>query len=339
MAAQAFGLDIGRSFIKTVLVDVSGGKKILKAAFSVATPAGGVQSESKVDLEKVSAAIRTCVGGAKIDQERCNASIVESQVVTRLIDLPNLTDKELSAAINWEAEQYIPLPIKDVSLQYQVVSRPATQTGGKMSVLLIAAPKRVIEKYSNVVRGAKLSLNALETESASLVRSLTRTDDPAAVVVSMGAVSTELVIAFGGNVLFTRSIATGGVNLTRAIMAEFNLPESQAEEYKHTYGISEEKLAGKVAGVMKPILAILVTEILKASEYAKTHIQNLTIGRIIITGGGSYLPGLAEFLTEKTSLEVALGDPWADFVKEGLILKLSGQGTFYGVATGLALRE
>ncbi len=336
MAARTFGLDIGRSFIKVVEVSGSGKGKILKACGSVQTPDGGIQTESVVDLGKVSEAIKTCCREARIESSECVVSILESQVVSRLIELPNLTDKELAAAINWEAEQYIPMPIRDVNLQYKVVSRGGTT--GKISVLLIAAPKRVIEKYVGIVRGAGFKAVALETESLALARSLCREGDPTTIIVALGAASTELVIVYGGNVVFTRSIATGGVAMTRVIMTEFNLAQNQAEEYKQTYGILQDKLSGKVANALKPVLEILTVELMKAIEYTHAHIAGSSVSRVVICGGGSFLPGLAEFLVERTSLEVSLGDPWADFSKEGLITKLTGQGSVYAVATGLALR-
>lgn len=337
MAAQIFGLDIGRSFIKVVQVKVGGGKKALIAAGNHQTAPGGILSDSSVDLKSLSESIRVCVEGSKVTTKKCAVSLIESQVVTRLIQLPNLTDKELSSALNYEAEQYIPLPIKDVNLQFKVISRP-TDSNGKMDVLLIAAPKRIVSKYLDVVKNAGLDVEAVETESAALARALCRPDEPATIIISMGAVSTELFIAKGGSVLFTRSIATGGVNLTKSIMTEFNLPQSQAEQYKQTYGIVEANLSGKLAAILKPILDVLISETLKAVEFAHTHEKDSQIGRIVICGGGSFLPGLAEFLTERTSLEVSLGDPWADFSKEGIILKLTGQGSFYSVATGLAQR-
>lgn len=341
MPAQIFGLDIGRSFVKVVQVDSKGSKKLLTAASVVPTPGGGIQSESPVDLDKVSDAIRACVTAAKIESTKCAVSLIESQVVSRLIQLPILTDKELASAINWEAEQYIPLPIKDVVLQYKIISKEAVNASGeaKMEVLLIAAPKRIIQKYISVVRGAGFKPEALETESTALVRSLTKPSDPATIIVCMGALSTELVITQAGNVLFTRSIATGGVNLTKAIIAEFNLPQKQAEEYKQTYGILEDKLSGKVASVLKPILDIIITEILKAVEYCRGQIKTSEVARVVISGGGAFLPGLSGFLVERTNLEVSLGDPWADFVKEGLVTQLADQGSVYSVATGLALRS
>jgi len=340
MSAQVFGLDIGRSFVKIVDVKYSSKKYTLTSAVSFPTPGGGIMSESPIELKKVSDVIKKAVSSAKITKDKCAVSLIESQVVTRLIQLPNLTDKELSAAINWEAEQYIPLPVKDVNLQYEIISRPQSGTNEKMDVLLVAAPKRVVIKYINVVRGAGLKVDSLETESASLTRAYTNKTDPSTnIIISMGAISTELIIVKAGRVFFTRSIATGGINLTKAIMSEFNLPISQAEQYKQAYGILEDKLGGKVANVLKPILDILITELMKAMEFIRSHAPDAPVSRILICGGGAYLPGLAQFLTAKSGLEVSLGDPWANFEKQGFITKLVGFGPVYSVATGLALRS
>ena len=337
MPAQVFGLDIGRSFVKVAKVKVSGKKKLLEAASSIQSPAGGILSESPVDLKKLADSIKKCVDAAKIGSNKCAVSLLESQVVTRLIELPPLTDKELSAAMNWEAEQYIPLPMKDVNLKYKVVSRPETSGRDKMQVLLIAAPLRVIDKYLTVVKETGLTAAFMESESFALARAFTKPQDPITIIVSMGAISTELVVTNMGSVLFTRSVATGGINLTRAIMAEFNLPQDQAEQYKEAYGILEDKLSGKVSAVLKPILDVLVSEILKAAEFTHSILIDNQAKRMIVCGGGSFLPGIIQYLAERTSMEVSFGDPWQDFEKEGQVMKMPGQGAVFAVATGLAL--
>ena len=340
MSAQIFGLDIGRAFIKLAQISTNGGRKELVAVGKASTPAEGLKTESKPILKELSEVIKNLVKSSKASSNKCSVSIVEAQAVTRLVELPNLTDKELSSAINWEADQYIPLPLEDVNLQYKVVFRPPPgSVGGKMQVILIAAPKKVVEKYVEVIKMAGLSLQAIETESASLARALSQPQDPLSLIVSMGAVSSELILVKGGNVYFSRSIASGGLALTKTIISEFSISEKQAEEYKMAYGLIEDKLSGKIAAVLRPALDILTAEILKAVEYGRTHMQGDLLNRAIICGGGSYLPGLAEYFTEKTSMEVLLGDPWADFSKQGLILKVPGQASFYSVATGLALRS
>lgn len=338
MAAQIFGLDIGRSFIKVVQIQKNGGKYVLMATGSLATPGNGLSTDSKVELKSLAESIKKCVVSAHVQGNNCSVSIVEAQAVTRLVELPNLTDKELSAAVNFEADQYIPLPIKDVNIQYKVVSRPQPGSNGKMQVLLIAAPKRTIQKYLEVIKMSGLKLTAIETESSALVRALSNSNDPGSIIVSMGSTSTEFVLVKEGNILFSRSIASGGGAISKAIETEFKLNINQAEEYKMAYGILEDKLSGKIASIVKPILEIIVTEILKAVDYSKNKTQGVNVSRIVITGGGSYLPGLGEFITERTSLEVSLADPWINYVKDGLIMKMPGQGSFYSIATGLAMR-
>lgn len=341
MAASAFGLDIGRSFIKIVQAKNQGGHKVLSAVGNMPTPSGGTQTDSPLELKRVSDAVKACVKAAKVDGNKCNVAIMEAQTVTRLITMPNLTDKELAAAINWEADKYIPLPIKDVNLQYKIVSRfgAGQEQGGKMEVLLVAAPKRAVDKYAKIVKDAGIELKSMETESSSLARALAHGTEPSLVIVSFGSATTEMVAVKEGSVIFTRSIATGGVALTKAIMAEFDLPLNQAEEYKHTYGISEDQMGGKISNVLKPVLETIISEIVKTIEFSKSHIPENQLSRIVICGGGAYMPGISEFVTRRTSLEVSLADPWETFDKEGLILKVPGQGAFYSVATGLALRE
>ena len=339
MSARPFGLDIGRYYIKVVSADVSKNKRVLKTVGVFPSHVGGIQTESSADLAKISEIIKKGVKNTKVNSDKCVLSLMESQIVSRMIKMPLLSDKELTAAINYEAEQYIPLPIKDVVLQYQILNRPKKATSdAKMDVFLVAAPKRVVDKYLKVAKDAGLKVEALETESAALVRALTNSGDPSSIIVSVGAMSTELVIVIGGNVFFTRSVSVGGTTLTKAIMDEFNLPMKQAEEYKRTYGVLQDKVSGRVADVIVPNLETVAGEILRAVEFAKGRVPNAPVRRAIITSGGAFLPGLSGFLVQRTGLEVSIGDPFRFFEKNKLAMSFSGQGSMYSVATGLALR-
>ncbi len=339
MSARPFGLDIGRYYIKVVSAEVSKNKRTLKASGVFSSHVGGIQTESSSDLSKISEVIKKGVKSAKVDSNKCVVSLMESQIVSRMIKMPLLSDKELTAAINFEAEQYIPLPIKDVVLQYQILNKPKKATpDAKMDVFLVAAPKRVVEKYIKVTKDAGLKVEALETESSALVRSLVTAGDPSSVIVSVGAMSTELVIVVGGNVFFTRSVSVGGAVLTKAIMDDFNLPMKQAEEYKRTYGVLQDKVSGRIASVISPSLETVAGEILRAVEFAKGRVPNAPVRRAIVTSGGAFLPGFSEFLVQRTGLEVSVGDPFRLFEKNKLVMNLAGQGSMYSVATGLALR-
>ena len=99
MAAQIFGLDIGRTYVKVVQVKIEGEKKTLMAAATVPVGVDAMRSEAAEDLKKVSAAIENCVRSAKVSAERCVVSIIESQAVTRLIEIANFMDKEIFARL------------------------------------------------------------------------------------------------------------------------------------------------------------------------------------------------------------------------------------------------
>lgn len=339
MAASFFGLDIGRYYIKVVDAEYSGRNRILKSAGVFSSQSGGIQLESPADLKNLSESIRKGVKSLRINSDKCVVSLMESQIVSRMIKMPVLSDKELGAAINYEAEQYIPLPLKDVVLQYKILNRPkGASSASKMDVFLVAAPKRIVEKYLKVVKDAGFTVLALETESTALVRSLVLAQDPPTIIVSLGAVTTELVVSVFGNVFFTRSVSVGGANITKSLMDEFRLPAAQAEEYKRAYGVLKDKVSGKVALVIRPHLEIIASEITRAGEFTRSRIPDVQVRRVIITGGGAFLPGLGEFLVDATGLEVMMGDPFRYFKKDKLVNSFSGQGSIYSIATGLALR-
>lgn len=340
MSARPFGLDIGRYYIKVVSAEAAKNKRTLKAAGIFPGHVGGILTESASDLTNLSQVIKKGVKSAKIDSDKCVVSLMESQIVSRMIQMPVLSEKEMGAAVNYEAEQYIPLPLKDVVLQYKIVNSPKKAApGAKMDVFLVAAPKRVVEKYLKVAKDAGLTVSALETESTALVRGLIRPGDPSTIIVSIGAVSTELVIVISGNVFFTRSVSVGGAFLTKAIMDEFNLQMNQAEQYKRTYGVLQDKVSGRVASVIGPHIETISGEILRAVEFAGSRMPSAPVSRVVVTGGGAFLPGLSEFLVQRTGLEISIGDPWSYFEKNKLVMSLSGQGSTYSVATGLALRS
>lgn len=159
MAAQLFGLDIGRSFIKVVQIQKKSGKMSLLATSSMVTPASGMNSNSKTDLKTLAVGIKKSISAARIKGNSCSVSIVESQAVTRLIDLPNLTDKELSAAINFEADQYIPLPIKDVNVQYKVISRSQPGSNGKNAGSFNCRTKTRCSKISRCYKNGRIKID------------------------------------------------------------------------------------------------------------------------------------------------------------------------------------
>ena len=208
-------------------------------------------------------------------------------------------------------------------------------------VLVIAAPKTVIQKYLNVLNLANIKPRALETEIIASTRSLVWNNpfSPTSLIVQMGTITSDFAVISGGLILLTRSISTGGVALTRAIATQFNFELAQAEEYKKVYGLESNQLEGQVFQALKPVVDVIVDEGRRVIQsYASKNPQN-PIKRLVLSGGGAKLPGLVAYIAGNLGLEVQEADPWYFVTKEKqLKTKLASEAPFYSVAVGLALR-
>lgn len=341
MAAQFFfGLDIGTSAIKVVWLDKTSQNFKLLAASSIASPARGMLTESPVDQEAIAQAIKKVCHDARISTNKVVSALPESQIFTRVIEMPVLTDKELASAIRWEADQYLPVPVNEVSLAWQVLTKPEKiSANSRMQVLLIAAPLSLVEKHMSVLTQAGLKPLSLETENMAIVRALVDKNSPTSLILSLGAFTTDICIAKSGILVSTRSIATAGNSLSRAIASELNFEVAQAEEYKKTYGLLEDQLDGKVFGAIRPVFEIIVGEIKKTMAVYQTKFADDPVKQVIVAGGGANLPGVAIYLTRALGLEVQIGDPWFNLVQNEKESQAAEVRPVYTVATGLAKKE
>ncbi len=341
MPKKLFGLDIGSTSIKAVEVSSEKNKKRLLKAGLAPTPSAGLVSESDLDQQLIAGAIKKLVEVTKFETNLVNVSLPESQVFTRVIEMPFLTEKELSSAIKWEAEQYIPLPVASVSLDWEILRTDKEKS--KTEVLLVGAPTRLISKYEKILEMAGLVPVFMETEILAAARSLigSSQDAPSAMIIEIGAKSTSLGVFRDNKLEVAFSIPTAGMAIERLIAQEFGFETKQAEEYKKTYGFNEEALEGKIAAAIKPVLLSLLTEVKKAlSFYQGKNPNEKEIKRIILSGGGAKLPGLIPFFTQNLGIETGIANPWKELIVDQNIFKNQIlDAPFYSIATGLDLQS
>lgn len=343
MAKITIGLDIGFSSIKVVSLAREKNAAKLLSLGAIPTPNPGMISDADTDLEAVSTMIKKLISAVKIDSGDFIAALPESKVFTRVIDdLPFLTDQELSSAIRYAAEEFIPMPLSEVNLNWQVLFRSSEKGRAKTVVLVIASPKNVVSKYINVLSMAGVKPKALETEIIAMTRSLVGNNpfSPSTLIIQLGSQTTDFVTVSKGLIWLTRSITTGGVALTRTLAQHFNFELTQAEEYKKVYGVLEDQLEGKVFEALKPIVDIIAGESKRVIQAFQAKYPQDLIKRVVISGGGAKMPGLVAYLASSLGLEVQEADPWFFISKEkNLIAKLAADAPLYSVAAGLALRE
>lgn len=338
-----FGLDIGASTIKMVWLSQEKNGYVFKTAHTVASPARGILSESPVDQDEMITTIKKALNESKITNPYVNVALPESQVYTRVIEMPVLSDKELASAIYWEAEQQIPVPLETVTLDWTVLKRPQKkEPSSRMTVLLVGATTRLIEKYQKVLSGAGLTISAVETEVLSVLRALVVGENfPTSLLLNIGAISTSLAIVKDGVMIFTYTIPIGGMAISRAIATDFGFSLLQADEYKKVYGVSESALGGKIGRATEPILMSVLSEVKKAiTFYSEKYNSDFTIAQILLSGGSARLPGIDIFFASNSGIETAIANPWTGIInRDQLPKEVIESSSDFAVAIGLAMRE
>ncbi len=344
MAKISVGLDIGFSAFKVVALSLDKDKSSLFSLGSIPAPQPGMISDADDDLEQVASAIKKLFTAANINPNEVVTALPEAKVFTRVVDdLPYLSDNELSSAISYASEEFIPMSLSEVNLNWQVLARSDGKgKDGRTVVLVIASPKNIVSKYIKVLTMANIKPRAIETETIAAARSLVgnNTFSPSTLIIQFGAATTDFAVVSKGLIWLTRSISTAGMSLTRTLSQHFNFEFSQAEEYKKVYGLLEDQLEGKVREALKPVVDIICGEAKRVVQSFQAKYPQNPIKRIILSGGGAKMPGLVIYLANTLGLEVQEADPWYTVFKDqNLTGKLTQDAPSYSVAVGLSMRE
>jgi type IV pilus assembly protein PilM len=269
-------------------------------------------------------------------------SLPQPEVFVRTIKVPPMNKKDLDNFIKYESAQYIPLPLEEVTLGYEQMPVDITEPN-KMSILLVAAKKRIVEKYIQIVKKTQLTPIAMEPESLAMSRSLSseRGDGVAELLVDIGDNETLIILSYKSFVILTRNLPLGARTLAKTLAQQFNLDEDQAIEYKNTYGLDATKAEGKVYEVLRPLFDKMIEEIERSRVFFTTHNPNVRVDKVIVSGETALMPGLLVYLVNHFNVEVELANPWARVSWGNLANKkdlLFQRGPLYTVAVGLALR-
>lgn len=335
---SSVGIDIGSKTIKIVELNHEG--QTWKLLGSGIVGYNGVTPDNfkeDTEIHDVAAIIGKLHKEARIGSKDVAIALSEALVFTRVVTFPMLTDQEIASAIKWEAEQYVPIPIDEAIVQYQIIGRNEKASPPSVQVLLVAAPRTLVEKYVKVCEMAGLNVIRAETELLALVRALAPTDKTA-MLIDFGAKSTDLAISCGGILSFSRSISTAGEAFTRAVAQNLNVEYKQAEEYKKAYGMSGGELEGKIKNALGPVFGLVSDEIKKAIYYYQTEEKGEVPSSIILSGGTSGMPEAISYLSKLLNIEIVIGNPFSKVNVDPEAMKsLAAYYPLYSIAVGLAL--
>jgi type IV pilus assembly protein PilM len=334
------GLDIGTKTIKIVELEKDGASFSLSASGIVGFSGNSV--EKIIDDKEMSSfaqVIKRLHAETGVRSHDVVISIPEQSAFTRTVTFPLLTDAEITSAVKWELEQYIPIPAADAISQHIILERDEKSSPPSVLVLLVAAPRLVVEKYTRLVQMAGLTPVAVETELVALTRVLAP-PDKTALIIDLGANSTDIAIARNSLLCFSRSIPLAGEAFTRAVSQGLGVNATQAEEYKKTYGLVSSQLEGKVKGALDPVLRLIVDEVKKAISFYQSEQKGEAPTAIEVSGGTSGMPQIITSLTELLGIEVSIANPFTKVrVDAETAKKLAAYAPLYSVAVGLAMRE
>lgn len=333
------GIDFGNHSVKAVqLRDVDRHPTLVSYA-SQPTPVGVINSEDEVHQQKLSDSLKILFNEGRFKTRNVVVALPEFSIFTRFLEFPGVKEEELEDAVHWQAKQVVPIPIKEVQMSWILLGRDESRNSFR--VLLVAAPKKLIEIYMNVLEKAKLEPIAMETEGISSGRAIFRSAHvQSAVILDFGSQSTDMAIMSEGDLIFSQSISVGSDSLTRAISTDFSFEFAQAEEYKRNYGLDQTQLDGKIHASLKLVVDSIVAEIRRGIEFYKTRTLLAPPDQYMLIGDGALLPGLVEYLAQNMGVNVQLADPWIGVrmsSKQQTILSRSGPA--YAVAVGLALKS
>ncbi len=338
---MSVGIDIGSKSIKVVeLTDKDSDKPVLKAAGIVGVTDANVEHlQNDSEFANLAGIIKKLFRDAKVSSKQVSVSLPESLVFTRSLKLPLLTDSEIASAVKWQAEDIIPIPIKETIFQHVVLERNENSQPPEVLVLVVAAPRTLVEKYVKLLSLAGLTVTGVETELIASVRALAPVGQTV-LLLNLGSKSTDIAIARNAKLVFSRTIPTGGDALTRAVAQSLGVAVPQAEEYKRTYGLSLSQLEGKVGTAISPVFKIIIEEIKKAVHFYQTDEKGEIPNLVILSGGGAGLPEITSTLTRSISTEAVIANPFSKIVVDPQFgQKLLPYAPLYAVAVGLALRE
>jgi type IV pilus assembly protein PilM len=362
---EAFGLDISDLSLKIIKLKKKRGVLSLASFGEEKIKPGIIKGGEIKDEKKLAEIIKEAIKKVKGEKLKTNyvvASLPEEKAFLQVIQMPKLPEEDLKSAVIYEAENYIPTPLEEVYLDYQIVPTIYNHPD-HLDILIAALPKKTVDPYLNSLKLAGLSPVAFEVESLAIARALIKdeiTTKPI-LLIDLGATRTSFIIFSGHSLRFTFSIPVSSSNFTEIISKNLGVSLAEAERLKIKHGLEEKikikireekkelkKEGGRIFEALIPTIVDLVQQIKKYLDYYQTHSSSehlppdgKEVSKILLCGGGANLKGLSDLLSLELKIPVERGNPWVNILSEGKkeVAELSFEESLkYTTALGLALR-
>jgi type IV pilus assembly protein PilM len=339
------GIDFGTSSIKAVELSVEGGEVHLKNyaeinLSSIERETGNAQGNYDA---RVTTYLRALLDRLQPVTKQVYIAMPAFIGLVALVEFPKMSEKELQEAIQFEAHKYIPSPLEDVALSWEIVgeipvpgANQGDQSRNRVEVLLVAALNKEVERYESYIKSVGFDMQLLELETFSMVRSVVDGDQGVYLVADIGSRATNLVLVENGLVKVSRNLDVGGRDVTRTLTEGLNIAEDRAETLKMS---SKDYLNTPGTKLIFPALEAIGSEMERIISMHRLKHPDRPINGIILSGGTAGLTGLTAYYGALLDLPVTIGNPWKRVISTPeLETAINRMGTSFSVALGLALQ-
>lgn len=305
-----FALDIGTAAIRIVQLSRSGDAWSLSKYSTVPVDIKISNSDSPEDQKKLGELILTAIGQSGIRTRNVVIGVPSARMFATVIELPDMSHQELASTIKYQAEQYIPMSLDEVKVDWAVLGKsPKDQT--KNEVLLASVANSFSEQRLDLVEGLGLNVLAVEPDSLALCRSLLPvglTDGK--LIVDFGDFASDIVMTLGDSPRLIRSIPTGFRSLVKSAAQNLNIQEQQAAQFIIKFGLTPDKLEGQIFRSLDTTMDQFSAELVKSVKFFQTKYPSTPVSGILLSGYGATIPGFGEYITAKVGIPAQIATPW-----------------------------
>lgn len=344
--AAMLGLDVSSSSVKLVeLGQDKAGHLTLESCAILPLERGWITDGNIEKFDEVADAVRRLVKKSGTKTKNVALALPPSAVITKKIVLPGgLTDQELEIQVESEANQYIPFPLDEVSLDFCIVG-PSANSVGDIEVLIAASRREKVQDIQGLAEAAGLKPVIVDVESyasrLAVGRLIANTPNQGVgsivALFEVGALTTSMQVIRNDEVLYDRDQAFGGSQLTQHIVRQYGFSLEEAESKKRSGDLPDDY----ATLVLQPFIDSLVQEISRALQFFFTSTTHNKVDVVMLAGGSAALPGLTVAVTKQTNFACTVANPFEGMgIAKGVRqANLAREAPSYLTCCGLALRR
>ncbi|MGN6324929.1 type IV pilus assembly protein PilM [Pseudolysinimonas sp.] len=344
MAKSVVGLDIGHGVLRAAEIVNQAHKPVLTRYFEMPVPIEAVNRGEVVDRDIVQRALRVMWSRARFKTKDVVLGMGNQRVLSRDYSVPEAPLARIREALPFQVQDLLPVPVADALLDFYPVSREQTEQGPMIHGLLIAAVKEAVLGNVETVESAGLRVAEVDLIPFALTRLLSSAEGVSALI-DIGASTTNVVIAVAGVPRFVRVLPGGSRDVSDAIVARHGIAFEDAERIKRQVGV----MATAVTPEQRPVIDTihhatgeLLGGVRNTIAYFASNHPELRVAELVLSGGGSDMPGIREAFSELTRLPIRDADPFQrvgtarSFAADGLRTARAHAPVAIGLALGSA---